>query len=109
MRASCEGCPERDSCQSICPDIERLLPAADAGTWAALNSIDKAVAWSVQDHEDIFTARRRLVARLYHRFGWTEAKIARLLGIRQRSVCDMLGWIRRKIEKSRRKTPLKIP
>ena len=60
-------------------------------------------------HEDILTQRQRLVARLYYRFGWTEAKIARLLGIRQPSVCDMLDGIRRKTENSSRKAPIKTP
>ena len=109
MRASCEGCPKRDHCTSICADIARLLPAADGGTWARLNTIDRSVVWRIQDNEQLLTRRQRLVARLYFRFGFTMRDIACVLGMRQPSVSDMLRRIRRKIEKGSRKVPIKIP
>ena len=104
MRASCEGCPKRDSCNSICPDIERLLPAADAKTRAKLGPVDKGIAWSVQDHEDILTQRQRLVARLYHRFGFKMTDIACVLRVHPSAVCQILQRIRKKIAEHVKKT-----
>ena len=109
MRASCEGCPKRDHCTSICDDIARLLPAADGGTWARLNAIDRSVVWRIQENEDILTPRQHLVARLYFRFGFTMSDIACVLRVSEQCVCDTLSGIRRKIEKSSRKLLEKIP
>ena len=101
---SCDACPKRTHCRRICPEIEKLLPPADGRPRASLNTIDKSVAWSVQDREDELAPRRRLVARLYHRFGWPEARIARLLGVGLPAVCRMLKRIRKKIAKHGKKT-----
>ena len=109
MRASCEGCPKRDHCTSICPDIERLLPAADAKTRAKLRVIDRSVAWRIQENEHRLTRRQRLVARLHFRFGFTMSDIACVLRVSEQAVCDMLRCIRRKIEKSSRKLLEKTP
>ena len=100
MRASCEGCPERDFCQSICPDIARLLPAPDAKTRAKLDPVDRGIAWSVQDHEDILTHRQRLVARLYYRFGFTMRDIACVLRVQRPAVSKILKRIREKLSRN---------
>jgi len=109
VRASCEGCPKRDHCTSICADIARLLPAADAGTWARLNAIDRSVVWRVQDSEHRLTRRQKLVARLYYRFGFTMSDIACVLRVSERGVSRILERIRRKLENSSRKGVQKIP
>jgi len=87
----------KDSCQSICPDIERLLPPADAKARAKLDPVDKGIAWSVQDHEDILTKRQRIAARLYHRFGFKMTDIACVLRVYPSAVCQILQRIRKKI------------
>ena len=45
------------------------------------------------------TPRQRLIARLYHRFGLSEAKIAGTLGITKQSVSRNLNRARKKISK----------
>ena len=97
MRASCEGCPERDRCTSICPDIARLLPAADGRTDFELDPIDRSVAWRIQEIEDDLPPRQRQVARMYHRFGLSQELIAEKLGICQQRVSRILLEIRRKV------------
>ena len=109
MRVSCEGCPKRDHCTSICPEIEKLLPPADAKARAKLRVIDRSVVWRVQDNEHRLTPRQRLVARLYFRFGFTMSDIACVLRVRRQSVAETLSWIRKKIRKSSRKPPAKTP
>ena len=104
---SCDACPKRTHCRRICPEIEKLLPPADGRPRANLNAIDRSVVWRVQENEGRLTPRQKLVARLYYRFGVSQELIARLLGMRQPSVCDMLGRIRRNIEKSLREVPIK--
>ena len=104
MRASCEGCPKRDHCTSICPEIEKLLPPADTKARAKLDPVDRGIAWSVQDHEDILTHRQRLVARLYFRFGFTMSDIACVLRVYPSAVCQILQRIRKKIAEHVKKT-----
>ena len=100
MRASCEGCPKRDSCQSICPDIERLLPAADAKARAKLRVIDRSVVWRIQENEHLLTRRQKLVARLYYRFGFTMRDIACVLRVQRPAVCKILKRIREKLSRN---------
>ena len=97
MRASCEGCPKRDHCTSICPDIERLLPAADSKTRAKLRVIDRSVAWRIQENEHLLTRRQRPVARLHFRFGFTMSDIACVLRVQRPAVSRILKRIREKL------------
>ena len=100
MRASCEGCPERDRCTSICADIARLLPAADAKTRAKLRVIDRSVVWRIQENEHLLTRRQKLVARLYYRFGFTMRDIACVLRVQRPAVCKILKRIREKLSRN---------
>ena len=107
---SCSDCPKRATCESICPEVEKQLPDPDAGrSQARFDPDDRAVAWRVQDHEDELSPRRRLVARLYYRFGLSEQEIADALGVRRHSVSEMLCRLRKRILRNSRISPPKTP
>ena len=101
---SCDACPKRTHCRRICPEIEKLLPPADGRPRAELNAIDRSVVWRVQENEDLLTPRQRLVARLYHRFGFTMSDIACVLRIQRRAVGRMLKRIRKTLARNGPKT-----
>ena len=101
---SCNDCPERSTCKSICPKVEKLLPPEDGRQRADLHPLDRSVAWRVQDYEHILSPRQRLVARLYHRMGLNHEEIAGVLGIQRPAVTKMLKRIRKKIPKHGTKT-----
>ena len=96
---SCDACPRRATCRSICPEIERLLPPADGRPRASLNAIDRSVVWRVQENEDRLTRRQRVVARLYFRFGWSQARIASSLKLNQSTVARICIAARKKVRK----------
>ena len=103
---SCDACEKRTHCRRICPEIEKLLPPHDGGTDFELNSIDRSVAWRVQEIEDDLTPRQRQVARMYHRFGLSQELIAGKLGICHQRVSRILLKIRKKIRQGGSKLPI---
>ena len=94
---SCNDCPDRDSCTSICPEVEKLLPPVNGGTDSHLTKIDRQIVWSVQDIEDDLSPEDRLIARLYHRLGLEQREIARIIRHDQSRVSRILKRIRKKV------------
>ncbi len=92
---SCNNCPKRDSCKSICTEVEKLLPPEDGGTDSELSLIDREIAWSVQDIEADLPERYRLIARLYHRYGLKQEVIGRILRRDRSRISRILRNIRR--------------
>ncbi len=101
---SCSDCPERDICKSICPKIEKLLPPDEFRDWADLNVQDRSIVRAIQDVEKLLPRRQRVIARLYHRFGWPEKRIARRLGITHQAVSESLINLRKRLPKLLAKT-----
>ena len=101
---SCSDCPEGDSCKSICPKVEKLLPPEEGRQRADLHPLDRSVVWRVQDCEEILSPRQRLVARLYHRMGLNHEEIAGVFEVQRPAVTKMLKRIRKKILKHGTKT-----
>ena len=106
MRRYCRSCPKRENCQSICPELEDILPPADGSTRAELKVLDREIVWSIQDREHILTRKQQPVARLYYRFGLSEEEVARRVGVSRQAVSRMLARIRKKLRLGVAKTSL---
>ncbi len=101
---SCNDCPKRSTCTTICPEVEKLLPPENGRPRADLAPLDREVVWRIQDHEDILLPHQRPVARLYYRFGMSETQIARFLGVKKAAISRKLKRIRQKVSKNVNKT-----
>ncbi len=96
---SCNDCPKRPTCTAICPKVEKLLPPQNGRPRAELNRQDRSIAWAIQDVEALLPRRQREIARLYHRYGWREDRIAERLGITQQAVSISLENLRKRLPK----------
>ncbi len=93
---SCNDCAKRDSCKSICAEVEKLLPPENGRPRADLHLIDREVVWRIQDSEAKLLPAQREVARLHFRFGFSEDEIAHLHGVGKAAVSRKLRGILRK-------------
>ncbi len=101
---ACADCPARGSCRKICKDIEAQLPGMREGeghlsfgdrTFGSLWSASRITDfWSIERYREFLSPREWAVVEGKFIFGYSEAQIAKILGVSRSSVQKY--WMRAK-------------